>query len=365
MPVPTRVAIDYRPAVLGSSGIGRSVRELARALAAGGEIDLHLFAHSLAAAGRVVTVPAGARLHRLPVPGRSLGALCALGIDAARLAGNAQVFHWTDYVHPPVGKQARVVLTVHDLAFAREPAWFGCEQAAVLLERTRAAARRAAAVVAPTTATARDVERWLEPRRIEVIPFGADHEVAPHDAGARHADEPPHAICIGTIEPRKNHARLLQAWRLLPEPRPRLVVVGRRGWECAETVAALQAASREGWLTWHEHADDAVVARLLERAALCVYPSLWEGFGFPPLEAMRAGVPVVCGDCEPLRENCADAALGCDARDPAAVAVAVQRVLTDAALRERMVQRGREMVQRFRWVECARRHAELYREVCA
>lgn len=312
-----------------------------------------------------MTVPAGARLHRLPVPGRSLGALCALGIDAGRLAGSPQVFHWTDYVHPPVGKHARVVLTVHDLAFAREPAWFGREQAAVLLERTRTAARRAAAVVVPTRATAQDVEQWLEPRRIEVIPFGTDHGMAGPATTARRADEPPHAICIGTIEPRKNHARLLQAWRLLPEPRPRLVVVGRRGWECAATVAALHAASREGWLTWHEHADDTQAAALLQHAAVCVYPSLWEGFGFPPLEAMRAGVPVVCGDCEPLRENCADAALACDASDPAAIAAAVQRVLTDGVLRERMVQRGREVTRGFQWAECARRHATLYREVCA
>ncbi len=364
MPVPTRVAIDYRPAVLGSSGIGRSVRELARALGAGGEVDLRLFAHSLKAAGREVTVPAGARLHRLPVPGRSLGMLAALGLDAARLAGGAQVFHWTDYVHPPVGKRVRVVLTVHDLAFARDPAWFGREQAAVLLERTRAAARRADAVVVPTTATARDVEQLLQPRRVDVIPFGADHASAAPASVAPDEATRPYAVCIGTIEPRKNHRRLLQAWRLLPAPRPHLVVVGRRGWECADTVAELEAAQREGLVTWHEHADDAQATALLQRAALCVYPSLWEGFGFPPLEAMRAGVPVVCGDCEALRENCADAAVAFNAGDPRAIAAAVQRVLTDVALRDRMVRRGREVVQRFQWAECARQHARLYREVC-
>ena len=264
-----------------------------------------------------------------------------------------------------MGKRARVVLTVHDLAFAREPAWFGRDQAAILLERTRAAARRASAVVVPTEATAHDVGRWLEARRIEVIPFGADHEQVPHAVVPLPQGERPYVLCTGTIEPRKNHARLLQAWRMLPEPRPLLVVVGRRGWECAATVAELQAASREGWLTWHEHADDAHVAALLQGAVACVYPSLWEGFGFPPLEAMRAGVPVVCGDCAPLQENCADAALACDASDPAAIAAAVQRVLADGALRERLVQGGREVVQRFQWAECARRHAVLYREVCA
>lgn len=365
MPVPIRVAVDYRPAVLGSSGIGRSVRELARFLAADPQLDLRLFAHSLAPAGRRVTVPAGARLHRWPVPGRCLGALASLGIDAPRLAGGATVFHWTDYVHPPVGKLARVVLTVHDLAFAREPAWFGREQAELLLARTRTAARRADVVVVPTHATAADAQRWLEPRRLEVVPFGVDHAEAPVERVATVPPVGPYGICIGTVEPRKNHARLLAAWQRLPAPRPRLVVVGRRGWECEGTVAALEAAQREGWLEWREHASDAEVAGLLHGARVCVYPSLWEGFGFPPLEAMRAGVPVVCGTCDALRENCSGAAVTCDVEDADALAAALHQALADDALREHVVARGRIAATRFQWAECARQHARIYREVCA
>lgn len=356
-----KVALDYRPALLSAAGIGRAVRELARALAARGDLELHLFAHSLAAARVAVTVPDSAHFHRLPIPGRSLPLLCRLGLPAERLAGGTRVVHWTDYVQPPTAR-ARVVLTIHDLAFLREPSWHG-DDAATLRQRTIAAAARAHAVVVPSTATADDVRRWLPtapaPR---VVPFGSDH--VPTAMLPRRRDLPDdYLLMLGTVEPRKNHDALLRALVRLRPPAPLLVVVGRLGWAAPTTVAALRAAVAAGRARWLERLDDAAAFAVLQHARALVYPSLWEGFGFPVLEAMALGVPVVAHDCPPLAELCDGNAALVDARDDLALAAAIDRVRDDDALRRRLVAGGRARAATFRWADCAAAHAAVYREV--
>lgn len=357
-PLSLSIALDYRPALLSAAGIGRAARELARALAARRELQLHLFGHCLAPARVPTLVPLHARLHRLPIPGRSLPLLARCGWPAERLAGNARVFHWIDYVHPPVGA-AHKVLTVHDLAFVREPAWHGAA-AAGLQERTRAAIAAARVVVTPCTATADDVRTFAPGTDVRVVPFGGDHVVA---TAAAPPQSPPYALFLGTIEPRKNHLQLLAAWQRLPTPRPHLVLIGRRGWACAPIVAAIEAAAQAGWLTWLTNADDAATFWWLQHARLLVYPSLWEGFGFPPLEAMQLGVPVLANRCAPLEELAGDAALLVDATDKDALHDGLRRALGDDDLRQALIARGHERAAQHRWADCAAAYAAIYREV--
>lgn len=350
------LALDYRPALLSSAGIGRATRELARTLAQRDDVGVHLFAHSLARARVAAAVPVGATLHRLPLPGRLLPALAWLGFGADRLAGSPRVFHWTDYVQAPLSA-ARSVLTVHDLAFVRNASWHG-DNAQALRERTARAIAAAAAVFVPSQATAADVRAFAPgAAAVHVVPFGVDHVPPP----VRRA--PPHVLCLGTIEPRKNHLGLLAAWRLVPEPRPPLLVVGRAGWDCAPIVAALRGAAAAGELQWRERVADDELWPLLHGARLLVFPSHWEGFGFPPLEAMQAGIPVVANDCAALRELGDGAFLFADARDPAALAAAIDRGLRDENARADAVAAGRRRAADFRWQRCAAAHAAIYREV--
>jgi len=358
--MPLSIALDYRPALLSRAGIGRATRELSRALADCDDLAVHLFGHSLARAKVTTTTPKGAHLHRLPIPGRSLPLLRRLGLGADRLAGRPEVFHWTDYVQPPVST-ARTVLTVHDLAFVRDASWHG-DQAAELQQRTRAAIAAADALIVPSTTTANDVQAFApDAPPTRVIPFGADHvpTTRPNDP----LDGRPFALTIGTIEPRKNHQALLAAWRKLPEPRPLLVVVGAIGWACDDIVRDLEAAEQEGLVQWRRHCDDEELWALLQHAQLLAYPSLWEGFGFPPLEAMALGVPVVAHHSDPLRELSDDALTLTDATDIDALTAALERTLNDKQHRAACIAAGHKRAQSFVWRECAQAHADFYREI--
>ncbi|MCA8955800.1 MAG: glycosyltransferase family 4 protein [Planctomycetes bacterium] len=353
------MGIDYRPALLTEAGIGRAVRELCRALASEPDLEMSLFGHSFAKPRRAAE-PGSGRLHRLRIPGRSLPLLASLGLDAAWLSGRASVFHWTDYIYPPV--RGTAVLTIHDLAMLADPSFHGAESCA-MWQRCRDAARRAARIVCPSEATAAAVHDHIPEvaRRVVVVPFGCDHVSRVDDASPL---AEPYLVCVGTIEPRKNHRRLLRAWRQLPTPRPRLVVIGRPGWECAETARELEAAAAEGVL-WLQRASDAELRRYTQHAELAVYPSLLEGFGFPPLEAMQLGTVVVAGDTPALREVLGDAAVLCNPHDTDALATALRDTLAERALRDALVERGRGRAAALTWRRCAAAHAAVYRSAAA
>ncbi len=353
-----RIALDYRPALLSRAGIGRAVRELARALARRRSLDVRLYAHSLARAVVQDEPPPQARLHRLPIPGRSLRLLRKLGLGADHLSGSPQVFHWTDYVELPV-RHAAVALTIHDLAFLRDPSWHG-DDARTLAEHTRAAAQAARVVIVPSQATAHDVLQLLpEAPPPIVIPFGADHVPKVRLDGA---PGDPYLLCVGTIEPRKNHLGLLAALRMLPSPRPRLVLVGKKGWACAAIVDEIRRAEQDGLVEWIQDADDRRSFALMQHATALVCPSHWEGFGFPPLEAMAMGTPVVANGCAPLRELAGDAAEFADATQPAALCEAIARLLRDEDRRLELRRLGLQRAALFSWDECAARHETAYRQ---
>ncbi len=364
-----RLGLDYRPALITHTGIGRAVRELSQALTRLPDVELHLLGHSLAPARHrpsQLTVDTGGILHRLPIPGRSMPYLAKLGLDAARLCGGVPLFHFTDYIHPPVN-HATTVLTLHDLAFAEDSQYHGSEQSEILRQRSQQAAERATLVITPskTTAAAAEKHLALPASKIRVAPFGCDHlpDIQSMHSFAGHplAGEPFY-LCLGTIEPRKNHLRLLQAYRNLPSPKPRLIVVGKRGWECDPAVRELHAAQQEGHVEWHEHLSDAQVFQLMANAEALLYPSLCEGFGFPPLEAMTLGTPVLAGDTPALRENLGTAALFCNPLDIESMTQGMAELQQQPDLRQDLAQRGKQHAQGFRWQYSAQKHRAIYAE---
>jgi len=340
--------MDYRPAMQAApTGIGRYTAALAAELArdeAGGLRLFGVFRRGNRPAVR--RAPAGARLLAWPIPSRGMNLLGDLGLlPADRALGGCDVFHHTNYLMASVSARTPQVMTVHDLAFLRDPACHTPRAAHAMERVVRASARRCAAFLVPSEATADDCEALLGfPRdRVFVTPLGVDASFfdLPAPPPTR-----PYLLAVGTLEPRKNYPRLVRAFRRAGVADLELRIVGLRGW-LADDV-------REGpGVRLLGHVGEPELRRLLAGAAAFCYPSLLEGFGLPVLEAMAAGVPVLTSDREPLRTLAGDAALLVDPTDEEALADGIRTILHDQALRRRLRVAGPRRARAFTWAACA------------
>jgi glycosyltransferase involved in cell wall biosynthesis len=173
----------------------------------------------------------------------------------------------------------------------------------------------------------------------------------------------PYIFTAGTLEPRKNYVRLLEAYALLRARgvHHRLVVAGRPGWLYEPIQEAVQRFKLADCVTFLQP-DDELLAALYGAADVFVFPSLYEGFGIPPLEAMACGAPVACSSSSSLPEVVGDAAVLFDPLDVEAIAAAVNRLLEDLQLARRLRVRGPERAATFRWARAARDTHDLYLE---
>jgi alpha-1,3-rhamnosyl/mannosyltransferase len=178
-----------------------------------------------------------------------------------------------------------------------------------------------------------------------------------------------YALSVGTLEPRKNLETLLRAWRRLRRRRrargetvPPLVLCGGYGWKAEGLRREVDAARAEGWLHHFGYVSEQELAAFYRNARLFVFPSRYEGFGLPLLEAMSAGVPAVASDLPVLRELGGDAALYAPALDEETWAERVEELLSDGELAERLAAAGRERAARFTWERAAEEHVAVFRE---
>ena len=214
-----------------------------------------------------------------------------------------------------------------------------------------------------------------DPARIRVVYPGCDARFRPLDRAAaratvaqRFALHEPYVLHVGTLEPRKNLITLLRAFAALRDTTAaghRLVLVGQRGWLYKPIFAAIDALGLSGHMCIIETAQDEDLPALYAAADLFVYPSLYEGFGLPVLEAMACGTPVVTSNRSALPEVAGDAALLVDPADDRALAESMARALADAALRNSMAERGLARARTFSWRRCARETLAVYEEALA
>lgn len=289
--------------------------------------------------------------------------------------------HWRlDLLHAPVyvgplAGRCPLVVSIHDLSFFRYPELFRPANRRYLQPFTRATARRARVVLASSQSTGRDVVEILgvPDERVRVVPLGVGDRMRPvDDAGAlerfrRERDLPARVILyVGTLEPRKNLVTLVEAFaRLAGRPgfAHTLVIAGGKGWYYEEIDAAVDRLGLRGRVLFPGYVPDGELRLWYAAADLFVYPSLYEGFGLPPLEAMACGTPVVTSDASCLPEVVGDAGLLVPPRDVDALAGAMGRVLGDEDLAARCRALGRERAGRFSWAECAGRTAAVYWQV--
>jgi glycosyltransferase involved in cell wall biosynthesis len=262
---------------------------------------------------------------------------------------------------------------VHDLAFRVRPAEVPWQQRAYFRVMLGRSLRSAAAVLVPSEATRRDLlDRYriegLE-SKVSIVPEGVTADAPAAPLPPRLA--PGFILAVGTIEPRKNYPRLLAAYRALRrESRPiligdrsgvpELVIAGRPGWAYGDT---LQRINAEPGVRYLGHVDDATLTALYRAAAVLVFPSLYEGFGLPLLEAMAHGLPAVVGKAGSLPELAGDAAVLVDPEDVASIASGLERLLVDAALRKKLGAAGKRRAAGFTWARAAATTRDVLRRL--
>ena len=294
------------------------------------------------------------------------------------LAGGFDVLLATNFLPPPTGRMERTVLVVHDLAWAVYP-----ETAPQIDDRWRRrlakAVRSCGAVIVPSVSAKGDlVARYgVAEQRVHAVPHGVDASAfaAVTDSEMarvreRFGIEGPYALFVGGLEPRKNLVGLVRAFAESRVDATLVIAGGRVRWFPAEearvwaSVRALSEPSRSR-VVMTGYVSDEDKHLLLAGADALAFPSLYEGFGFPVIEAMAAGTPVLTSNVSSLPEIAGDDAVLVDPKDVHAIAEGLRRVLTDAPLRERLIGPGRARAAGFTWEATARRTADVLRSVAA
>ena len=326
----TRVAVDVSPLVQTRAGTARYLNGLLRELRL--RDDVKVSTRSFGRGDRASTLARDTIWYPF-----------ALGRERA-----ADVLHCPTY-RGPLRPVRPVVVTVHDLAVFRHPEAFNRWTRTYSPRVVPRVLRAARCVIAVSEFTRRELVELLglPDEKIHVVPNAVEEEFT-RDGPAADGD---YVLAVGTLEPRKNLARLVEAAR---RSDVELRVVGARGWGGVEVAG--------NGVSWLGEVSDRELARLY-RGALCVaYPSLYEGFGIPVLEAMACGVPVVTTRGTAMEEVADGAAILVDALDPAEIADGIERA---SAERERLVARGLERARSFRWDAIAAATVEVYRRALA
>jgi glycosyltransferase involved in cell wall biosynthesis len=278
------------------------------------------------------------------------------------------VVHYTNYL-APVWAQVPYVVSVHDMSVALMPQFHTLKKRLLTSRLVPLVARRAGLVLTPSENTRRDVIRLLglDPGRVRVIPYAPAPTFRPvtveRDRLRTLGLTGPYFLYVGTLEPRKNLARALRAFgRVAPSlPDHRFVIVGQRGWMYDDVLK--EASGLRGRVDLLGYVAEEDLPALYSHAAAFVYPSLYEGFGLPVVEAMACGTPVLTSRSSSLAEIAEGAAVLADPLDEAALADGLMALATDDALRADLSRRGLAKAASFTWERTGRETAQAYLEV--
>jgi glycosyltransferase involved in cell wall biosynthesis len=316
-------------------------------------------------------LPPGLRVPGKPVliPGNRLWTVRNLTAEMRR--DPPDLLFVPSHVIPPVHPKS--VVTIHDLGYLIEPDSHAPIHRKQLEWTTRWNARAASGLVAVSESTKRDLVAFLnvDPNRIQVIHHGVSETLAPASERAiaavrdRYSIGPRAILAVGTIHPRKNLVRLIQAFERLAagDPTAQLALCGAPGWKSEQILHRATASPFHDRIRHIGYVPDTELAALYSSASILAFPSLYEGFGMPALEAMACGTPVVAANRASLPEVCGHAALFVDPFDVGSIAAGIGRVLDDADLRSELRERGLRRARMFRWQSCAEQTLAFLRSI--
>ncbi len=370
-----RIAIDFTAFIPQMTGVDTYMKQLVSNLAKVDRTnqyriyhnheDRRIFADNLPGNFSHTSLSARPRLLRL------ISQQVMLPVAAS--GWKADVVHSPSFIMPYLRGAARHVLTVHDMtSFSHPHCHIALRRSWLYRRMVLASLRRADAVVVPSRATRQAILEFLpdlQPDRIHVTVPGIGEEfrlcdpASVREVVARLKLPQPYILYVGTLEPRKNIPALVESYRRLVEAgaiKEHLVLAGKLGWGYEALLKQIQVPDLRGKVHLAGYVDQKDLPAVYAGARLFVYPSLHEGFGFPPLEAMACGVPVISTRSSSLAENLERAAELVVPDDIAGLADAMQRLLTDDTLRAKRQGQGLELARQYRWEQTARETVKSY-----
>lgn len=377
------ILVNATPLLAPLTGIGQYIRHLFTAMDALPEARLQICYGLSCEAGMRLPSPDTARSMQsayglarrlLPNP-RALKRLiesAAFRYHARRMPADC-IYHEPNFLPQPFA--GPTVLTVCDLSCFDHPEAHPAERVRIMERRFPQALQRADHIIVISKASGEALRRWfdVDPQRITTTHLAADPRFAPRSAEMLSPALSPlglapggYVLSVGTLEPRKNLATLFAAYAGLPAALRRrypLVLAGMKGWGNAEMTKSARELIERGELRLLGYVADELIPPLYAGAAAFAYPSRYEGFGLPPLEAMASGVPVITGNLTSLPEVVGDAGIMVDPDDVDGMRESLRRLLEDRACAEDFGRRGLARAATFSWARCARETFAAYEKV--
>ncbi len=362
-----RIGIDALQVTPLGAGVARYIKELLAALRealSGSEVITAFVQRS---ALQVLPAPSEALTYRVLADGPTWRRIIRQQVNLPLARREFDVFHFPDYLTPVWWAKVPFVGTLHDMAYTVDRAFFTTGQRTLRRLANPLMIRRAAHLIADSHFTRLEALRcfpWLRESRVSVVYPGipllravGDEEQVACRYGLPHR----FVLSVGTLEPRKNLQSLVKAFACPDLANESLVLVGREGW--GPSVKTSFGADRQLQARIHSvgHIPDAHLAAIYRRASLFAYVSHYEGFGFPLLEALAAGLPAVASDIPALRETSHGAALFVDPNSPQSIARGIRELLDNKELRARLTRAAAEVARGYSWRSCAEGVLQVYR----
>ncbi|NLB56555.1 MAG: glycosyltransferase family 4 protein [Lentisphaerae bacterium] len=378
-----KVCIDIQAAKAQRAGVGRYTRSLVRHLPELKHDDeITLFSFDFLRAGLPIDAPGTIQKTSRICPGRFVSGLWKT-INFPPFdwfSGKADIFHFPNFVIPPLNT-GKTVVTIHDASFVRYPEFAERKNLRHLNAVMRNTVRRADAIITDSHFSATEIEETLsvDTSRISPIHLGIDdcfslNVGTDSHLAQKHTRESivrslgidrPFIFTVGTIEPRKNTSFLVDVFERMEDFDGHLVVAGMKGWKFQSFFKKMQESKSNAEIIYLDYVTDDQLFALYTEASLFVFPSHYEGFGFPPLEAMACGTPVLSSNGGSLPEVLGDAAFILPATDPEEWAEQSIILMQDTDLRNELINSGKEKASSYKWADTAAQTWDVYRKVLA
>ena len=374
-----RIGLEVTAAVRQSGGIGRYVREMVHALADVDQTNQYslFYASKYKAARGILDLPDNFHIRHLPVNDIWLARIwqrIRLPVPVEFITGAVDIYHSPDFTLPPTLQGVPTLLTVHDLSFLRDPESASPGLRGYLEIAVKRSVRLATHVLADSQSTKDDlIELYSTPEnKITVLYPGVSSDFRPiiDPAKLRQVRKryklgtEPFVLSVGTLQPRKNHLTLIKAFEIaLGDSEYNLVLAGGKGWSYEEVYDLVESRGLQNRVLFPGFVAEDDLSALYSSAHIMTFPSLYEGFGLPVLEAMACGLPVIASSVSSLPEVTGNAALLVDPSNVEDMADAMLKLVENVDLRKSLSNKGFKRVEQFSWYTSAKTLLGVYRDL--